>query len=276
VMEFYERTELGGQIDNWCGPSPEALLAMCRSAGFATAQLMDVTNQRASVVCRRRWPEPDGTAPAPHLNAVVNNRTQVARFHPLKDEYLCCYFKSDETSLSADNIFVEVDGFGTGVIVVTASSPGAFQADCLRPPGLAPGRHQVRLRTPQSPRSNTVEFEMSDDAGRTVATEPAILPIEPPELCSAEFHPPGDSRIAIGRGGSLICYFRCAAETLAALDVHLDVAGEIVQSHTVSSLGEGVWQANLLLDEALNGEQKVRLRLGKGPWSERIVLRRIT
>ena len=113
VMEFYERTELGGQIDNWCGPSPEALLAMCRSAGFATAQLMDVTNQRASVVCRRRWPEPAGAAPTPHLNAVVNNRTQIARFHPLKDEYLCCYFKSADTSLTADSLFVEVDGFGT-------------------------------------------------------------------------------------------------------------------------------------------------------------------
>ena len=81
VMEFYERTELGGQIDNWCGPSPEGLLAMCRSAGFAQAELKDVTNQRGSVVCRRRWPEPGGAATAPHLNAVVNNRTQIARFH---------------------------------------------------------------------------------------------------------------------------------------------------------------------------------------------------
>ncbi len=60
VMEFYERTELGGQIDNWCGPSPEALLGMCRSAGFAQAELKDVTNQRASVVCRRHWPESEG------------------------------------------------------------------------------------------------------------------------------------------------------------------------------------------------------------------------
>src|SRR5579863_3500838 len=78
VMEFYERTELGGQIDNWCGPSPEGLLAMCRSAGFATAELKDVTNQRASVVCRRRWPDPESISAAPpHLNAVVNNRTQI-------------------------------------------------------------------------------------------------------------------------------------------------------------------------------------------------------
>jgi tRNA (mo5U34)-methyltransferase len=276
VMEFYERTELGGQIDNWCGPSPEALLAMCRSAGFATAQLMDVTNQRASVVCRRRWPEPGGRSPAPHLNAVVNNRTQIARFHPLKDEYLCCYFKFAETGLTADSLFVEVDGFGTGAIVVTTSSDGAWQADCLRPPGLTPGRHQVRLRTLHSPLSNAVEFEMSDEAGLTVARQSEALPTESPELCSAEFHPPGDSRTAIGRGGSLICYFRCSAQTLGAIDVHLDVAGEIVQSHTISSLGEGVWQANLLLDEALNGEQNISLRLGKGPWSERVPLRRIT
>ena len=274
VMEFYERTELGGQIDNWCGPSPEALLAMCRSAGFATAQLMDVTNQRASVACRRRWPEPRGNEPAPHLNAVVNNRTQIARFHPLKDEYLCCYFKSTETGLTADSLFVEVDGFGTGALVVTASGAGAWQADCLQPPGLAPGRHQVRLRTTHSSLSNTVEFEMSDESGRTVAVQSDALPIDPPELCSAEFHPPGDSRIAIGRGGSLVCYFRCTAETLGAVDVHLDVDGKIVQSHTISSLGDQVWQANLLLDETLNGEHPVRVRLGKGTWSEPSPLRR--
>src|SRR5579863_294117 len=78
VMEFYERTELGGQIDNWCVPAPEGLLAMCRCAGFAMAELKDVTNQRASVVCRRRWPDPESISAAPpHLNAVVNNRTQI-------------------------------------------------------------------------------------------------------------------------------------------------------------------------------------------------------
>ena len=125
VIEFYERTELGGQIDNWCGPSPEGLLAMCRSAGFATAELKDVTNQRASVVCHRHWPEPENPTKAPHLNAVVNNRTQVAQFHPLKDEYLCCYFRSKETNLTAADLFVEVDGFGTQTLVVTAGAEGA-------------------------------------------------------------------------------------------------------------------------------------------------------
>jgi hypothetical protein len=247
---------------------------MCRSAGFATAQLLDVTNNRASVVCRRRWPEPRGVEPAPHLNAVVNNRTQVARFHPLKDEYLCCYFKSDEAGITPDGLFVEVDGFGTSALVVTGNGEGAWQADCLRPPGLAPGRHRVQLRTQQSWLSNTVGFEMSDEHGRTVAAESESLPAEAPELCSAEFHAPGDSRIAIGMGGSLVCYFRSGAQTLGAMDVYLDVGGQIVSSHTISSLGESVWQANILLDEAPHGEPQIRLRLGKGQWSEPTPLRR--
>ncbi len=270
VMEFYERTELGGQIDNWCGPSPEGLLAMCRSAGFAQAELKDVTNQRGSVVCRRRWPEPGGAATAPHLNAVVNNRTQIARFHPLKDEYLCCYFKSPEGNLTADSLFVEVDGFGTQTLVVTANGEGAWQADCMRPPGLAPGRHRVRLRTLHSALSNAVEFEMSDESGVGVTVPSDSLPAVAPELCSAQFQPPGDRRITIGRAGSLICYLRTTAETLGTADVYLDIDGNITQSHTMSSLGDGVWQANLLLDEAMPGNLQLRLRLGNGPWSNTI------
>jgi len=267
VMEFYERTELGGQIDNWCGPSPEGLLAMCRSAGFATAELKDVTNQRGSVVCRRHWPAPADDGAAPHLNAVVNNRTQIAQFHPLKDEYLCCYFRSPEADLTADSLYVEVDGFGTQTLVVTANGAGAWQADCMRPPGLTPGRHQVRLRTARSALSNAVEFEMSDDSGRAVAVASPALPGVAPDLCSAELQAPGDRRITIGKAGSLICYFKSPAETLGTADVSLDAGGRITQAHTISSLGDGVWQANLLLDEAFAGELRVRVRLGNGPWS---------
>jgi tRNA (mo5U34)-methyltransferase len=274
VMEFYERAELGGQIDNWCGPSPEALLAMCRSAGFATAELKDVTNQRASVVCRRRWPAPDGEGPVPHLNGVVNNRTQIARFHPMKDEYLCCYFRSSETGLTPGALFVDVDGFGTATLAVTASGPGAWQADCIRPPGLTPGRHQVRLRTPRSPLSNTVEFEMSDESGNTVAVPSESLPYEAPELCSAEFQPPGDSRIAIGQGGSIVCYFKSPAQALGTIDVNVDVGGKTMHSHTISSLGEGVWQANILLDDEIQEQIPVRLRLGNGLWSKTRPLRK--
>ena len=95
-------------------------------------------------------------------------------------------------------------------------------------------------------------------------------------MCSAEFRPPGDSRIAIGRAGSLICYFRSPAETLGTADVQLDLGGRIVQAHTIGCLGDGVWQANILLDETIPGDVQVRLGLGNGLWSETLPLRQTT
>lgn len=269
VMEFYERTELGGQVDNWCGPSPECLVSMCRSAGFAQVELKDITNQRASVICKRRWPEPDRvpSAPVPQLHAVINNRTYVSVFHPLKDEYLCCYFKSEERGLTADSLFVEVDGYGTHALILAESGGDGYQANCLRPPGLAPGRHEVRIRTRHSGRSNPAAFTMLDESGREVVTSSSDLPLDSPELCSAEFRPSGDLRFAVNRGGSLVCYFRSPAQSVMPGDVTIDLAGQITRANTISFLGDNVWQANVLLDQPLAQETPVRLRLGEGEWS---------
>ena len=270
VMEFYERTELGGQVDNWCGPSPECLLSMSRSAGFAQVALKDITNQRASVVCKRRWPEPDPvpSVAAPQLHAVINNRTYLSAFHPLKDEYLCCYFKSEERGLTTDSLFVEVDGFGTHALVLAESAGDGYQANCLRPPGLAPGRHEVRIRSRHSGRSNPAAFTMLDESGREAPAVGAHLPVAAPELCSAEFRPSGDLRFAVNRGGSLVCYFRSPAESVAPGDVRIELAGQATQADTISSLGDNVWQANVLLDQPLARGTIARLRLGEGAWSE--------
>jgi tRNA (mo5U34)-methyltransferase len=277
VMEFYERTELGGQVDNWCGPSPECLVAMCRSAGFAEVELKDITNQRASVVCKRHWPEPDPipSTAAPQLHAVINNRTYVSAFHPLKDEYLCCYFKSEESGLAPDSLFVEVDGLGTHALVVAAEGATGYQANCLRPPGLEPGRHDVRIRTLHSGRSNPAAFTMLDETGRDVIASSPHLPAEAPELCSAEFRPSGDLRFAVNRGGSLVCYFRSRAESVMPGDVTIEVEGAMSRAHTISSLGDNVWQANVLLDQPLARECVIRLRLGEGAWSEGLPARAI-
>ena len=117
---------------------------------------------------------------------------------------------------------------------------------------------------------------MTDESGNAVAVPSVALPAESPELCSAEFRPPGDSRIAIGRAGAVVCYFKSDDEVLGTVDVHIDVGGKIVQSHTISSLGDGVWQANILPDEAIAIGTGVRLRLGNGTWSERLPLRQTT
>ena len=65
-LEFYETDELGGQIDNWCGPTTQCLMAMARSAGFPRVELKYVDSRRGGLVAHRRWEpvEPgSGTAP---------------------------------------------------------------------------------------------------------------------------------------------------------------------------------------------------------------------
>jgi len=277
VMEYYERAELGGQLDNWCGPSPECLLSFCRSAGFAQAELLDITNQRASVLCTRHWPAPDAqpAAAAPQLRAAVNNRFYEAIFHPLKDEYLVCFFNSAEQNLTPDSLFVEVDGYGTQVLVIAADGSGGWQANCLRPPGLDPGRHEVRVRTLRSGHSNTAAFTMLDEFGRDVLAPAAALPsaapealnVAAPEMCSAELRVSGDSRYAWQREGYLVCYFRSPAQTVMPGDVTIDAGGRVVQAQAISPLEPGVWQANVALNEPLAPESPVRVRLRGGEWS---------
>ncbi len=273
VMEFYERGELGGQIDNWCGPSPDCLLAMCRSAGFARAELRDITNQRASVVCSRRFPDPlPDAGPAAHLVAAVSNRSWSARFHPAKEEYLCCWFKAANPELTPADIAIEVDGFGIPCLSVAPNGPGAWQASCLRPPGLDAGRHKVRLRIGLGARSNAVEFTMLDETGAAIAAPSPALPREAPELCSVHFEASGDLRIALNRGGSLVCYFRSGAESLGIEDATVETGGEAMRPQTVSSPEPGVWQANLLLTRRPAFPASVRMRLGEGPWSRTVTI----
>ncbi|MBZ5696888.1 MAG: hypothetical protein LAN36_16195 [Acidobacteriia bacterium] len=108
---------------------------------------------------------------------------------------------------------------------------------------------------------------MLDESGREVVTSSSDLPLDSPELCSAEFRPSGDLRFAVNRGGSLVCYFRSPAQSVMPGDVTIDLAGQITRANTISFLGDNVWQANVLLDQPLAQETPVRLRLGEGEWS---------
>ena len=271
VMEYYERAELGGQIDNWCGPSPECLLSFCRSAGFAQAELLDVTNNRGSVICHRHWPEPRANATAaPELRSAVNNRSWEPKFHPLKDEYLCCFFRSSEATITPDTLFVEVDGYGTQTLIVVPDGSGGWQANCLRPPGLEPGPHEIRVRTVASARSNAVTITMLDNWGRMTDQSHPALPIAAPELCSAECRSSGDLRLAGSRAGTLVCYFRSPAESVTPRDVIVELDNQIVQVHSVGALEPGVWQANANLIQPLGAQASARLRLADGAWSERL------
>lgn len=270
VMEFYEGTELGGQLDNWCGPSPECLLALCRSAGFAEAELRDVTNCRASVACRRRWPEHlvSGSAGPPHLHSSVNSRSYAALFHPNKDEYICSYFRHAATRLAVGDVRIDVDGYGVPALTVTSTGAEAWQVNCLRPVGLSSGRHRVRISVKGSVFSNPVEFLMAGEDGWKREYARVELPAEPPELCSAEFQPSSDLRLSANKQGSLIVYLRTYVAVLGVPDIEIEIAGDDpVNPDTVSSLGEGVWQLNVFLRRSLPEEASIRARFAAGEWT---------
>ena len=65
-MEFYETTELRGQLDNWVGPNVACLMAFSRTAGFARVQFeSDAGRARARNAAIANGPLPDGRAPRP-------------------------------------------------------------------------------------------------------------------------------------------------------------------------------------------------------------------
>jgi tRNA (mo5U34)-methyltransferase len=160
ALEFYETGELLGQIDNWCGPSAQCLLAFCRTAGFARAEIVRIQQQRAIVACYRRWlPEPEApTAPPPNLIATVHATNYGINASARKDDYLSAFFKSQEQHLTIDNVLPEVAGYGIRPVTVINNGEDGWQANFKLPPGLAPGWQPVRLRTANSRYSNQTKI----------------------------------------------------------------------------------------------------------------------
>jgi tRNA (mo5U34)-methyltransferase len=161
LMEFYETSELGGQTDNWYGPSTSCLHALCRSAGFARVVPGPVIGQRGHVTCYRHW-EPPPEAPAaeaPTLTGAANNRDWSNRFPKNKDLYLCCFFSTTEAGLKRSDVRVDLDGYGVPSLSV-APNGGGWQANCWLPSGLEPGSHEVRVRTVNSGFSNALTIEV--------------------------------------------------------------------------------------------------------------------
>ena len=159
VMEFYEGTELCGQFDNWVGPNVACLLAMCRSAGFASVKLESVLDHRAHVTCRRHWPEPIGPLePAPYLTSVENAATRNREFSGTSDDYVALWFKSGRAGLTKADVFPRIGPYGSHPVFLENTGGDGWQVNCKLPPGLAPGWHPATLRTTESAWANPVRI----------------------------------------------------------------------------------------------------------------------
>src|SRR5581483_1982579 len=160
-LEFYETDELGGQIDNWCGPTTQCLMAMARSAGFARVDLKYVDSRRGGLTAFRRWVPTEiepGSAP-PFLCSAVNNRHNDIVFQPRKDEYLVLAFLMDG-NVRKEDLRIEIDGFGVPALILIRHAAGYWQANVKMPPGIPPGDHEVRAGIAGAGFSESVRIKM--------------------------------------------------------------------------------------------------------------------
>jgi tRNA (mo5U34)-methyltransferase len=155
VMEFYETNEMGGQTDNWVGPSLECLLAFCRTAGFARVELQNVIQHSACITCYRRWPPPAANAkPGPALVNAVHNGNNGINFDTRHDDYVSIWFSSPAKKVRIDDVRPQVDDYGVRPLHVAPVENGHWQANFKLPPGLTPGWHKVTVRIGDSLASN--------------------------------------------------------------------------------------------------------------------------
>ncbi|MBI3680775.1 MAG: DUF1698 domain-containing protein [Acidobacteria bacterium] len=244
VLQFYETNELLGQIDNWCGPNIQCLLAMCRTAGFARAELIRVLRQRALVACYRHWlagPAEPAFDP-PLLLDCTDSSNYGVNVRRKSDQYLAAFFKSREKSFTLDTLFPEVGGCGIRPVSVHYTGGDGWQANFLLPPGLDAGWHDVRLRTAHSRYSNTVRIAVD------VAAHADSLKIT--GACDATSWRPGE--IAAGEDA-------CVSLWVAGLPVNADRANVRV------TLGGQRWKVQDVAPD--KGDQQPRQINARAPKS---------
>jgi hypothetical protein len=156
-VEFYETTELRGQLDNWVGPNVSCLMAFCRTAGFARVNFESTLGERAHVTGYRTWPGIVSSKPGPKLLCIENAATHDHNFSSWYDDYVTFYFTSEYDHLTCDNVFPQIGPFGSRPIHVANIGAG-WQATCKLPPGLDAGWHDASLRVADSASGNPIRI----------------------------------------------------------------------------------------------------------------------
>ena len=152
TMEFYETDELGNQLDNWIGPSVSCLMAMCRAAGFAEGTIPAYHGlPRGRRVPPQVGSDPaESPAPPPELLAVANSRTFGVNFSTRKEEYVTCWFRTANETVTRDELRLEsgplrcsspIRQAGRNRILARQLSPAARPARRMEPGAPPSGRH---------------------------------------------------------------------------------------------------------------------------------------
>ena len=247
AMEFYETTEFLGQFDNWVGPNTSCLLAMCRTAGFASVELRSVIANRAHVFCRRKWPAAIGASPAPSLICVENSVSRDHQFSAAADDYVSFWIRSGQRGLDPDAVFPEIGGYGVRPSEVHPSSAEGWLASCKLPPGLDPGWHEARVRVHDSAFSNSVRIAVD------LSVEERRRP-RGPRAAGPHIHSVTDgrtfaeSRVRVGDDACMSMWAAGLADSIAADRVSLRLDGTDLPATWISPTdAQGFRQINALL-----------------------------
>jgi SAM-dependent methyltransferase len=273
-MEFYETDELGGQIDNWCGPTISCLMAMARSAGFPRVEFQYVDSRRCGLVAKRRWdvePARAGSTP-PFLCSAVNNRHNDTVFQPRKDEYLVLAFLYEGELTKAD-MLVEVDGYGVPAIVLVRHTSGYWQVNCKMPPGIVPGDRDVRVGARGAGFSDPVRIQMLPaGAERRYAQTPfagdSASSVAPPVWVRVENTMDRGTTFRGYRNETLACRFQHGEDALVLAKVQLTIDGNPYPLLSVERPAPGVWQINARLRNLTDGPHLLRMRTARSGFSE--------
>ena len=151
IMEFYEEDELGGQYDNWWGPSVDCLRRMLRAAGFAWTEVMRLEPARAVIKAHRQWPlGMDEMQETLEIVDVVN-AISMSREIPVSGRlaFLDISVMWVDEVPTRDAVRATVGGFGIRPIFVGRSGDknrtGILQVNVPVPPGLDPGHAMVTV-----------------------------------------------------------------------------------------------------------------------------------
>lgn len=145
-MDLYEYDELAGQLDNWCGPTVEAVQMMARVAGFASAEVLYVGENTARVAAWRKWRNlPEDREAALVLRGLASHWNGGRTFSSAKEEYVSLWCEWEGAVPELGEVWPEVDEFGVAPLAVSVGENG-LQVSFRLPPGLEAGRHTARVK----------------------------------------------------------------------------------------------------------------------------------
>ena len=276
-LEFYETNELGGQIDNWCGPTiSNASWRWCAIRRLSHAlEFLYADQRRAGLVAHRRWEAafPAPGAEPPFLCSAVNNRHGDNIFQPRKDEYLCLAFLHPG-ELRREDVLIEIDQYGVPPLVLVRHPAGHWQVNAKVPLGISTGDHPARVGTRAAGFSQPVTIRMlPPNADRRYGQTqfiPGPVEVAAPTLLRAENTMERSTTFRGYRDEALACRFTHSDGTLDLSKVQLTVDANPWPLLSVEQPEPGMWQIKARLRGLAPGEHHLRLRTARSGFSNAI------